>query len=320
MSLLVGDIGGTHTRLALTNPRHYPDVVDTFVNAEATDLVTLLGGYLRAQEASGTDLHVRLAVAAPITGDVIELTNFRQRLSTSELCRDLGVRSVRFINDYTAIARGLPYLTAHDRVQLGGNPGVDDAAMGVLGPGTGFGVSGLVPLGDRWASIVGEGGHCTLAATTAEEFDVISRIAETFGHVSAERVVSGPGLLLLYETLCRMRGDSARADSPAAVTELARNGADAQARDALALFFGFLGGVAGDLALTLGARGGVYLAGGILPRMIGAATSSTLRKRFEAKGRFRGYLREIPLYIVTHRHPALLGLIHLEPDGPYRGA
>jgi glucokinase len=314
VKLLIGDIGGTHTRLALTRPGQFPDDVATYRNAEVSDLVALLGGYLRAQNVSSAEVQIHLAVAAPVLGDTVELTNFQQRFSALEMCRDLGVATVRFVNDYTATARGLPLLTAHDRVQLGGNRPLAGAALGVLGPGTGLGVSGLIPCADGWAAIVGEGGHCTLAATTSAEFDLISRVAAATGHVSAERLVSGPGLLLLYRTLCQTRNIAPILDSPSRISAAAQEGSDLEARDALDLFFGFLGDVAGNLALTLGALGGVYLAGGILPQTIGAAMASPLRKRFEAKGRFRSYLHDIPLFVITHRYPAMLGLIKPLPD------
>lgn len=315
MKLLIGDIGGTHTRLALTRPGLFPDEVATYRNSEITDLISLLGGYLHAQNVSGGDLQIQLAVAAPVLGDTVELTNFRRRFSALEMRRDLRVGTVRFINDYTATARGLPLLTAHDRVQLGGNHPVAGAAMGVLGPGTGLGVSGLIPGANQWATIVGEGGHCTLAATTPEEFDLISRVARSTGHVSAERLVSGPGLLLLYRTVCEVQGISPQLNSPAQISSAAQAGTDSPAQDALRLFFSFLGDVAGNLALTLGALGGVYLAGGILPQTIGAAMASPLRKRFEGKGRFRSYLRDIPLFVITHRYPVMLGLINPLPEG-----
>ncbi|MCC6201937.1 MAG: glucokinase [Gammaproteobacteria bacterium] len=314
MKLLLGDIGGTHTRLALAEPGRFPDEVTCYRNSDIPDLVSLLGGYLHAQNTAGAKVQIHLAVAAPVLGDTVELTNFQRRLSALDLRRDLGVTAVRFVNDYTATAQALPYLGGHDRVQLGGGQPVPDTAMGVLGPGTGLGVSGLVPYGERWAPIIGEGGHCTLAATSMVEFSVISKIAEQTGHVSAERIVSGPGLVLLYQTLCGIRGVTPACDAPARVSAAAQDGSDAVAREALALFFAFLGDVAGNLALTLGARGGIYLAGGILPQLIGAAMASTLRKRFEAKGRFRRYLRDVPMFIITHRYPALLGLVHPTPD------
>jgi len=180
--------------------------------------------------------------------------------------------------------------------------------MAVLGPGSGLGVGGLLPAADGWAAISGEGGHHTLAAMNREEADVIDAVRDESGHCSAERILSGPGLVRLYRALAKMAGrESAPEITPADVSALAKQG-EPLARRTYAMFFAMLGTVAGNLALILGARGGVYVAGGIVPRVLEAFERSEFRERFVAKGRYRSYLEAIPTYVITDAVPAFLGL------------
>ncbi len=308
MPLLLGDIGGTHTRLVLADENDFADKIAVYDNANVESLTDLIDQYLTANAASRQELQIRLAVAAPVTGDEVSFTNLQQTLSADALRQNLQVSSVSLLNDFTAIAYGIRCLLPDDRVQLGGSKPVPGTPLAVLGPGTGLGVSGLIPAAGRWTAIESEGGHVTLAATTREEFEIISRLGEQVGHVSAERLICGPGLLRLFQTLCQIAGRDAEVTTPEQVVARATEGSDTDAVKALDMFFGLLGNVAGNLALTLGARGGVYLAGGILPDLLSAAMVSRLRECFENKGRFRSYLQDIPLYIITHPYPALLGL------------
>ncbi len=193
--------------------------------------------------------------------------------------------------------------------QVGQGTAVARSPLGLIGPGTGLGVSGLLPAdGGRSAiPINGEGGYVTLAGTTPLEDAVIARLRERFGHASAERAVSGPGLVNLHTALCELDGAAAEALDAAAISARAQAG-DARAVQAVELFFAFLGTVAGNLALSLGARGGMYIGGGIVPRLGDRIDASAFRERFEAKGRFRDYLRGIPTFVVqASTSPALLG-------------
>ena len=170
-----------------------------------------------------------------------------------------------------------------------------DAAIGLIGPGTGLGVSGLFPVGyqNKWMPIAGEGGHVSLTATTEHEFAAIQQLQKRYGHVSAERVISGAGLVDLYHALCDLKdGQGREITTPAEVIERAQEVPASTANEALDMFCGFLGSVAGDLALTLGARGGIYIGGGIVPRLGERFDASPFRERFEAKGRFKKYLQE----------------------------
>jgi glucokinase len=186
-----------------------------------------------------------------------------------------------------------------------------DGALAVIGPGTGLGVSGLVADGrGGWRVIVGEGGHVTLPAATAREASLLAVLRERFGHVSAERALSGPGLVNLYDAACRLDGEAPEALLPAQVMARSEPGTaehSVQCEEALRVFAALLGTVAGNVALTLGARGGVFIGGGIVPRLGARFATLPFRARFEDKGRFRGYLEAIPTWVITAESPALLG-------------
>src|SRR5690606_25903884 len=214
------------------------------------------------------------------------------------------------VNDFAAVAWALPDLGPGDAVQVGGGTPAPRATLATLGPGTGLGVASLVPVRDGWAVVAGEGGHVTLPATTAEEAAVAERLRNRHGHCSAERVLSGPGLVTLYETLAELAGRPVAKITPRDVTGLARQGEPLATRT-IGMFLAMLGNVAGNLALTVGALGGVYVAGGIVPRLLDTVHKSEFRERFEAKGRYRDYMEKIPTYVITERLPALRGLRRL---------
>ena len=188
----------------------------------------------------------------------------------------------------------------------------------MLGPGTGLGVSGLIPAGAGWTPITGEGGHVTMCAVNDREGDVMRGLRLRFNHVSAERVLSGMGLTNLYETLAAIDEVDVPQRDPREVSEAALALAEPHAVEAVDMFCAMLGTVAGNLALTLGSTGGVYVAGGIAPKLGELFLKSEFRERFEAKGRFRDYLAPIPTYLVTHPTPAFLGLRSML-DGPASG-
>lgn len=312
---LLADIGGTHTRAACKQPGEPAAQVQVFRNRDYDGLDKLLRHYLdstglRPQAAA-------LAVASPVEGDEISLTNLNWTFSIESLRAQLGLDALHVFNDFTATALSLPHLDAEVCMQIGTGRPAAGAAVAVLGPGTGLGVSGLIPCGDSWAPISGEGGHVTLAAATEEESRLFHLLQPMLGHVSAEKLLSGPGILQLYRGLAKLRGETAVHAAPEAVTGHAVDGDDPLAAAALAMFFALLGGFAGDVALTLGARGGVWLAGGILPALVDALRQSEFRHRFAAKGRFNPYLEAIPTYVITDLHPALIGLGQWLEEHPY---
>jgi glucokinase len=201
----------------------------------------------------------------------------------------------------------VPQLKPEDLVQIGEGSPVPRATVGVLGPGTGIGVAALVPAKEGWVAVDGEGGHVTLAAQDSREAAIIDILHRQFAHVSAERVLSGPGLVNLYDALCELAGKPAGPLTPDHVTNI-YPGCDPQAREAVAVFCAMLGTFASNVALTFGARGGIYIMGGIVPKILPIFRQSAFRERFEMKGRYRFYLGAIPTYVVMHPTPAFLGL------------
>ena len=250
-----------------------------------------------------------IGIANPVLGDRVQMTNHHWSFSIAQLQRDLGVQRLAVINDFTALALSLPALAASDLRPIGPGQAVAGAPQALIGPGTGLGVSGLLPThtGGRVA-IAGEGGHVTLAAAEDAEAAVLAWLRERFGHASAERALSGPGLVNLYQAAAHLAGLPAQTPEPAQVIEGARAGTCAASRCAVDLFCSFLGSVAGNLALTLGARGGVYIGGGIVPRLLPELQGSRFRQRFEGKGRFQAYLAAIPTWVIdAPESPAFMG-------------
>ena len=312
---LLGDIGGTHARFARQAvPGAQPKQVVTYACADHDSLLSAIRRYLREEGGAGVGgvdapRTCAIGIANPITGDQVQMTNLDWSFSIADLKRELGLERLVVINDFTALALSLPLLSAADLRRIGGGAVLPEAPMAVLGPGTGLGVSGLVPTGPgRFTPINGEGGHITLAAGSEREAAVIERLRRRFGHVSAERALSGPGLTYLYEAVCALAGQAAAELSPAEVIARARSLTDPCCGEALDLFCNFLGAVAGDLALTLGARGGVYIGGGIAPRILRELERSSFRERFVSKGRFRDYLRNIATFVIDAEFsPSLVG-------------
>lgn len=304
---LIADIGATHTRCALLDDRGHVLSPETVHNADFTGVEGLLKIYLDHRRASDRPRRAAIAIAAPVLDDEVRMLNIDWRLSQVALKDALGLHGLIVVNDFAAVAWGLPNLASGDRKQLGGGAAAPRAPLAVLGPGSGLGVAGIVPSADSWAAVSTEGGHVTLAAANDEESRVIEHVREKFGHCSAERLLSGPGLVHLYTAMSELAGRGTPTVTPADVTALARQG-EPLARDTLQMFFAMLGTVAGNLVLTFGARGGVFIAGGIVPRFIDLLERSPFLERLYAKGRYRSYMEQIPSYVLTHPQPAFLGL------------
>ncbi|WP_018606133.1 glucokinase [Uliginosibacterium gangwonense] len=304
---LVGDIGGTNARFAMVlTPGAAITHIRTLPCADYPGIAEAMEAYLKL-EAVPAPKNAAMGIANPVTGDAISLTNNDWAFSTEAVRQRLGLERLTFVNDFTALALSLPYLSSTEKRQVGRGAAVEGAAIGVIGPGTGLGVSGLIPQKGRYSALEGEGGHVTLSAQTEEEFAVIAAILKTHSHCSAERVLSGPGLKTLYRALAEVRGIQARnIDSPE-ISSLGVSKQDALCTDTLNMFCALLGSEAGNLALTLGALGGIFIGGGIVPRFGDFFEASPFRRRFEAKGRFSSYLEKIPTYVITAAYPALTG-------------
>lgn len=312
---LLADVGGTNARFAWqADAQAVLTDVRTYAAADYPSLQAAIETYLadtnRATPGKGPVLGA-IGIANPIVGDQVHMTNHHWSFSIDGLRRAIGMERLVVINDFTALALALPTLTAQEKRTLHAGQPEAGGPIALIGPGTGLGVSGLVPAGDgSYRPLQGEGGHVTLSAVTEREHAVMAALQKRFGHASAERAVSGQGLVWMYEALCELDGVPVPAglDAPTiSANALARS--DARADETLELLFAFLGSVAGNLALTLGARGGVYLGGGILPRVIDRLASSAFHERFVTKGRFRAYMETVPVYLIEAKEsPALRGV------------
>jgi glucokinase len=284
-----------------------------------TSIQEAIGSYLNdaLQPADvGPAKAAALAVAGPVADDQVTLTNHPWSFSKNELRRHLAIDRLLVVNDFTAVAAATPYLQSNECVQVGGGTALASAPIGVVGPGSGLGVGGLIPTAGGWLPLSGEGGHVTMTPRTKRESDVLDRLREHFDHVSAERILSGPGLVNLYKALAEIDGAPVAPHTSAQITDRAVGERDPHCREAVEMFCAMLGTIAGNLALTLGALGGIYIAGGIVPKLGTIFAESGFRKRFEDKGRLRPYLARIPTYVVTHPFPAFLGLSKLLADLP----
>jgi glucokinase len=308
---LVADIGATNARFALAMPDGTLAAQRVLALDDYPTIVDAIESYLADERLPARPAVAALAIASPITGDRVAMTNHPWTFSIEDLRRHFGWKRLRVINDFAANALAIPHLGADDRVQIGPGSPVAAAPIGVIGPGTGLGISMLIRSGNGAIPVQGEGGHVTMAPADARESAVLDLMRKRYDHVSAERVLSGPGLVNLYNTLCEMSGVPAAPFTAAQVTDPQIGEADPRAREATAMFCAMLGTMAGNLALTVGARGGIYIAGGIVPKLGAAFARSGFRERFEAKGRFREYLAAIPTYLIVRPLPALLGAARL---------
>ena len=302
--ILLADIGGTNARFALLEGAELGPVAHIPAAGHAQ-----FAGALRAylETAGGSIDAAVLAVAGVVAGGRCALTNNPWVVDAAELQATFGLSHVRLINDFEAIAWALSHFPARDLFRIGGGEAAAGAPLAVLGPGTGLGVGAYLPQ-DGGRVLNSEGGHVTLAAATPREEAVIAQLRTRFGHVSAERALSGPGLENLYRAIAALDGVAVPSRDAAAISKAARGRECPVCRAALDMFCALLGDVAGNLALTFGARGGVYIAGGIVPRLNEELVRSAFRTRFEEKGRMRAYVAPIPVHVVMHEDPAFVGL------------
>jgi glucokinase len=314
---LIADIGGTNARFAIVqgDSIHHEE---TFACADYPTLTDAVHTYFRAIGDASSKLHeAALAIAGPIQGDVVAMTNHPWRFSVAETRKQLELDRLIVLNDFTALAMAIRHLPQQELERIGGSHAAPEAAISLLGPGTGLGVSGLIPFQGTWIPLQGEGGHVTLPVTTERENDIVAYLRKQFTHVSAERVLSGPGLVNLYHAICAIEDKRPVALTPPDITSFGLDGTDPICREVLQMFCAFLGTVAGNLALTLGALGGLYIGGGIVPRFGKFFAASQFRERFEDKGRYANYLAPVPAYVINSDKPAFVGLMRaFESAGP----
>ena len=308
---LLADIGGTNARFALQQQGKDAERIIVLPSEDFTGLADAAQAYLAQVDDAPRIERAAVCVAGPVIGDELALTNVPWRFSVERTRSALGLEDLRVVNDFVAVALAVPHLEPAMLRQVGGRAGSEPGPIAVMGAGTGLGVCGLVPRATGgWRPVPGEGGHATLAATTPREDAVFGAIRVRYGHCSGERVVSGSGLVNVYEALAKVDGTRVDPAEPRDVTERAAAD-DALADEAVELFCRAAGTIAGNLALTLMARGGVYLAGGIIRLLGDRFVDSGFRECMEAKGRFRDLLSEIPAYQITEGFSAMLGLAAL---------
>jgi glucokinase len=305
---LLADIGGTHARFALQGAVDAPvSEVKTLENKNYASFVALIEAYL-------TSLPVRpkyaaLAIAGVITDDTVLIANIGWPFSRDALLTAFDFTQLVILNDFSALAHALPLLKPNEYEQIGQGMPKSGHPLALIGPGTGLGVSGLIPTPDgRWIPLQSEGGHTTLAAMDTKEAELIRIIRQTHPYVSAEQLLSGKGLPNLYHAMATLYGQTTAILSARAIIEQAVNKQCAVCVEVVDTFAAMLGTVAGDLALTLGAQGGLYLGGGIIPLLGSSFNKMRFRARFEDKGQLSPFMAKIPTYIITVANPALRGV------------
>ncbi len=305
---LLADIGGTHVRFALLPAgSSLPQDEISLQCADYRGLEEAAEFYLeRVGHPAITDAAIDVATA--VTGDLVKLTNSPWAFSIEQARRRLKLNRFLVINDFTALALSLPKLQPEEVRKVGRGEGVPGTPIALIGAGTGLGVSALIPQGNRWIPLQGEGGHVAFSAMSEREDDVLRVLRERYGHVSAERLLSGPGLVNIYRALCEIAHVVPRNHSPEQVSHLGLSGDDVQCAQTLEIFCAALGTAAANLVVCFGARAAVYIGGGIVPKLGDYFDRSPFRSRFEHKGRFSAYVAQVPTYVILAQTPALRGL------------
>lgn len=308
--VLIGDVGGTNARFALAelgDPAH-PEIRD-LANLPSGDFATLGAAVAAYLEQTAPKMRPRIAmiaVAGPVTNGEATLTNLPWHVSAAAL-KPMGFAQAKLVNDFRALAAAADAFSDADLDPIGPDlPRASDAPIVIVGPGTGFGASALVREGNMAITVAGEGGHIGFSPEDETEIAVLRILMRRFGRVSIERIVSGPGLVNLYEALCEIAGKKPQFSEPPQILDAAKRG-DGSALEAVERFCAIFGATAGDIALTFGARGGVLIAGGLSEALAPYLKAGRFRTRFESKGRLAHLLRTIPTHRITRSDAALLG-------------
>jgi glucokinase len=304
---LLADIGGTYARFVVeTAPGRFEHPA-CLRCAEHADFHAAVSAYLAPLPVAPI-AHAAVAIANPVDGDEVRMTNYHWQFSIEQMRARLQLDTLVVVNDFTALAMAVPRLAAHDRRQVGGGQAREGSVIGVIGAGSGLGVSGLIPAGGGWVALGTEGGHASFAPHDEREIAILRFAWQRFDHVSFERLLSGPGLGLIHSALAEHAGAKGAPALPAPeITRRGLAGSDPLCAAAIEAFCAMLGTAASNLAVTLGALGGIYVGGGIVPRLGAYLARSPFRARFEDKGRFSDYLRGIPTHVITAGNATLTG-------------
>lgn len=304
---LVADIGGTNIRLGYFIGDDDAQSLTVYQCAEYDSLDAVVKKYIDQFELAGSVINACLAIACPVDNDLISMTNLPWTFSKSALKQSLSLNKLVLINDYTAIAHAIPYLTDSQKVQIGRGQVVENKPISICGPGTGLGVANAVSLNGQWHALGGEGGHVDFAPTDHLETEILNFLLGKYEHVSYEQLLSGLGLEQIYQALCHINNEDKPLLSAKEVSQKALEKSCNVCEKSLATFCKVLGSFAGNLALTMSSFGGVYIAGGIVPRFIDYFANSDFRAQFESKGRFYEFNCSIPTFVITESQPGILG-------------
>jgi len=320
---LVADIGGTNARFALLEAKSSGLThAITYPCTRFPSFERALRFYLKAVQVVNLET-ICLAVAGPIINDSVNFTNNSWKIHAAEVADEFQGASVKLLNDFEAVAYALPYMGSKELVRVGTKPGClsvrDNSRLCTIGPGTGLGSAGLLSEKGRRSVIVSEAGQVGFAPQTPVQLEVLAALTSRFGRISNERLLSGSGIENIYWALGKNRGEQSEAPSAATIFSLAEALSSGKienelAKQTIALFFEILGQVAGDLALSLYAIDGLYIAGGIVRRYPKLLADSLFREGFENKGKYRGLMESLPTHLVTHKNPGLLGAVQFTLD------
>lgn len=314
-TVLVADIGGTNARFALAGSGgHVLSQSMSLPAAEYPGIIQAVSAYLD-QIVGDRPTRACIAVACPVWGDAVCLTNNHWSFSVEDVRQTLALEHLLVVNDFRVLAAGVPLLAEGERIQIGHGHPVSNRPISVIGPGTGLGVATIILHDGANVVIDGEGGHVGFAPGNEREIEILRVLSRQYGRVSTERILSGDGLMALHKALGEIDGADTNPDLLAAdIVERAKSGSCAQSLESINIFCGILGSFAGDTALTMSSQGGVYIGGGIVPRMCDLLERSPFRERFEAKGRISSFIKNVPTYLITADHVALAGAASLMQD------
>jgi glucokinase len=310
---LVADAGGTNIRFALVDiDRTEPGLIAPakFESRSFSRMEDAARAYIDPQRLEMPISAAVIAVAGPVSENAISMTNLGWHFAGAELEQGLGIGSARLINDFEAIARAIPWLDRDDLRLIGSAPAhrpQERETVAIVGPGTGLGVGGYIHTQDYLVPLTGEGGHADFAPADDTETEILKILRRRFGHVSAERLLSGPGLSNLHDALAAIEGRPATQSQAHAITAEALSDPDSFGAQTVSRFCALLGSFAGNVALVTGAREGVFIAGGIVPAIADLLEASKFRARFEAKGRFANYMKKIPTKLIVQEYAGLIG-------------
>jgi glucokinase len=303
---LLADIGGTFARFTLETAPGKFEHRSSLRCADFPDFHAAITHYLNSIKLPRIK-NAALAIANPVSGDQVRMTNYHWQFSIEEMRERLQFDNFVVVNDFTALAMSLPKLLPSQRRQVGGGEAIPDNVVGLIGAGSGLGVSGLIPAGNGWVALGTEGGHASFSPRNSREIAILEYAWRQHQHVSFERLLSGPGIELIYQALCeRVKRKPENITAPE-ITAHAVDGSDSICIETLNTFCEMLGTAAANLAVTQGALGGIYIGGGIVPRLGEYFDHSRFRERFEDKGRFSDYLKNIPTYVITEEYATFMG-------------